>query len=390
VATRRQKIEVGVFLTVAIAIAVAVLAALIGVGRTELVTYRVEFQENVAGLTEGSKVTYQGVPVGKVTNVRITEDNVISIRIGIDPDKVKLRKDVQAMLTMETVFGPVAIDLYYPADRHQDPLPPGSFIPSESSLRERIQTDIPRTLEKLAVVMTRLDQTLAAVEPRRVAETVDSLSSVVQQFDATLSRIRPADVERILGDVDKVLKSTDAGLTELRGDIDKLATALQDAVKTGSGELTQTTRNINQSLERLNKAVDQTSQLVQSVNQVVEKNRKTVASSLQHIDSVLAKADKQLDGMDLPAAEKSFRDAAGSVDKAADSVDKAADGLRDAAQTVAQSRQDLRRSLDNVERSVTRTLDELERTLASARRLIDVLERDPSALIRGKTQPPRK
>ena len=37
-----------------------------------------------------------------------------------------------------------------------------------------------------------------------------------------------------------------------------------------------------------------------------------------------------------------------------------------------------------VERSLLRALGELEQTLRSARRLIDVLERDPSAIIRGK------
>jgi len=383
VATRRQKIEVGAFLTIAAALLVIVLVALIGVRRTDLKGYRLEFQEPVSGLTEGSKVTYQGVPVGEVTDLVINQEHIVCVKIGIEPRKIVVREGVHAKLTMETVFGPIAVDLFYPADKHQPPLPAGSLIPTEPSLIAVAEASVPQALQKLSIVMTRIDQTLAAIEPERIGKTVDNLSSAVERFDATLSRIRPDDVGQIIKDVDRVLKSTDAGLRELRGDLGTLSTQLEGAVKRGSDELTKTTVNINASLERLNKAVDDTKTLVQNVNQVVEQHRKTFGSSLEHIDSILAKADKQFGEIDFPAAGKSFSTAAKSVGTAADSI-------TEAAGTLAQTRNDLRQSLDNVERSVTRTLDELERTLKSARSLINYLERDPSSIIRGKPEPQRK
>jgi len=383
VATRRQKIEVGAFLTIAAALLVIVLVALIGVRRTDLKGYRLEFQEPVSGLTEGSKVTYQGVPVGEVTDLVINQEHIVCVKIGIEPRKIVVREGVHAKLTMETVFGPIAVDLFYPADKHQPPLAAGSLIPTEPSLIAVAEASVPQALQKLSIVMTRIDQTLAAIEPERIGKTVDNLSSAVERFDATLSRIRPDDVGQIIKDVDRVLKSTDAGLRELRGDLGTLSTQLEGAVKRGGGELTKTTVNINASLERLNKAVDDTKTLVQNVNQVVEQHRKTFGSSLEHIDSILAKADKQFGEIDFPAAGKSFSTAAKSVGTAADSI-------TEAAGTLAQTRNDLRQSLDNVERSVTRTLDELERTLKSARSLINYLERDPSSIIRGKPEPQRK
>jgi hypothetical protein len=56
---------------------------------------------------------------------------------------------------------------------------------------------------------------------------------------------------------------------------------------------------------------------------------------------------------------------------------------------MARSRDDLRLTLENVERSLVRTLDEVGRAAESARRLLDYLERDPAALIRGKGEEPR-
>jgi len=376
VPTRRQKIEVGAFLAVALALLVVVLGALMGMRRSDLVPYHMEFGENVAGLSEGSKVTYQGVPVGKITDMVITPDNHVRVTIGVSPRKIQLRKDVQAKLTMESVFGPVTIDLSYPGDKHQPALAPGARISVETSLREHIEADIPKTLDKLAVVMARIDNTLAAIEPERVADTIENLSSAVQRFDATLAKIKPEDVEALVHDLAKLLKSTDQTLAELRGQTKELTTTLQDAVKQGSADITSTSKKIGVSLDKLEQATERTSKLVESVQQVIEQNRETVAASLKHTRSILEKADKQLASMDLPASEKAFRDAAGKVGAAAD--------------TMARSRDDLRRSLGNVEHSVTRTLDELERTLRSARRLIDYLERDPSSIIRGKTAPQRK
>jgi len=378
VATKRQKVEVGIFLVVAGAILVAVLVALMGIHRTTLTTYHIEFRENVAGLAEGSRVTYQGVPVGKITGVVITDDNRIRVAVGVDAHTIRLRKDVQAKLTMESVFGPIAIDLFYPAADTQQPLlAPGALIPVESSLREHIEQDIPKTLEKLVSVMTRIDATLAAIEPEDVATTIDSLSSVIAQLDAALAKVKPADVKKAVERFDTLLKSTDATLAELRKQTGAIATSLQDLTKQVGTDLTATRGRIGKSLDQFATATDETVKLVKSVHRVVEQNRETVAASLTHLKAVLAKADKQLGGLDLPRSEKALR-------AAADKVGSAATSIGDAAKTMSRGRDDLRRSLDNVERSVTRTLDELERTLRSARRLIDYLERDPAALIRGK------
>jgi len=371
VATRRQKIEVGAFLTVAAVLLAAVLGALIGVRRTDLVSYRIEFQENVAGLTEGSKVTYQGVPVGKVTDVVISKENIVCVKIGIEPRRIQLRKDVQAKLTMESVFGPIAIDLTYPGDRHQGLLPPGSLIPTTGSLREHIENQIPKTLDNLANVMARLDRTLAAIEPKRVAETVENLSSAIQQFEKTLAQVKPEEAGQLVRNLGKLIENTDATLAELRKQTDQLTTTLQDAVKQGSADVAGASRKLGDSLDSLQKAAERTQTLVEGLDKVVQENRKPLTEALERARTVLDKADRQLDGFD--ATEKSFTDAAAKVGGAAD--------------TVAQSRNDLRRTLDNVEISFTRTLDELERTLAATRRLIDYLERDPSSIIRGKAEP---
>lgn len=351
----------------ALAIGLAVLFSLIGLNRSEMISYYMEFDENVAGLAEGARVTYQGVPVGKITDLVITPDYHVKVTIGVEPRKIQLRKDIQAKLTMESLFGPIAVDLYYPADHHQPPLASGSLIPVASSLRERIESDIPRALDQLRQVMSRIDSTLGAIEPSRVAETVENLGSAVKQLDATLAKIKPEDVEGMLKKIDSLLTNTNQSLHDLRGRVDGVAGEIEKAVAKGSAEISGTMLRLVQTLLTLRKGIDETTRLVRSVHQIVEQNRETVGTSLVHARSILAKADKQLDDLDLPATEQAIRGTA-----------------EIATATIAVGGEEARRSLDNVERSVTRSLDELERSLRSLRRLIDVLERDPSALIRGK------
>jgi hypothetical protein len=96
---------------------------------------------------------------------------------------------------------------------------------------------------------------------------------------------------------------------------------------------------------------------------------------------VVGKLDKQLAGLDVPGTVKGFEE---TVRK----VGTAAEGVSEAAASVAQGRKELARSFESAERSIVRTLEELEQALRSARALLDTLERDPSAVLRGKRAQP--
>ena len=156
-ATKRQKIEVGVFLIAAGLTLTGVLRYLSGMSRVVLDTYYIEFEENVSGLGEGSRVTYMGVAVGKITDVVVTPSNRVRCTIGVNAKKVTIREGITAKYSMETLFGPFVIDLSGGMDQSAPLLAANSTIEvRESIIPVMIQfTLIPLPASSRAAVRVR-------------------------------------------------------------------------------------------------------------------------------------------------------------------------------------------------------------------------------------------
>ncbi|MFP4058312.1 MAG: MlaD family protein [Candidatus Brocadiia bacterium] len=368
-ATKRQKIEVGAFLTVAFSLLAGVLAVLAGLHRTDLIHYYIEFEENVSGLSEGTKVTYRGVPVGKITQVGVTRENRIGVTIGVDPKKVTLREGVAAKYTMETLLGPFVIDLVG-GEVDAAVLKPGSEIPVRASLLYGIEQNVPGTLQ-------------------RVNRLIDSINRVLAEVSAE-------DVAQVISEVKAILAETRRTVAQVRQQTGELVDSLDETVRAARAELEQTGGKARAALEKLQGASEQATEFLDTLEKTVEDNRVAVNAVLKRLDEALARLQPQLEKLDLAATDQSIRQAAQKVGRAADTLGDTAEAigrssvsLDAAAQSAARTAAELRRSLANLERILARSFDELDRTLRSARRLLDTLERDPAALIRGKEGPPR-
>lgn len=362
-ATKRQKLEVGIFLTSALAILAIIVAVLTGLSRRRLDYYYVEFEESVAGLSEGSRVTYRGVSVGKVLDLRVTPQNKVGVTLGVDPTKVTLREGVRARYSLLSIFGPYVIDLSGGTDREAPNLEPGSFIPVQPSL------------------MAGLEETFADTVPL----TLQRAGKLIERLDLALSKVKPEDIPALLHRAEELLASADKTVGEVRARSSELAASLDRAVQSAQTQLETTAGKAAGAIEKLQQATESTAagatKLLDALHAAVEENRKPLADALRRLDDTLARANKQLDGLDLPATAKAVRDAA-------DNVGKGAEAVGASVKSLATAREDLRRSLASIERDLVRSLEELHHVLRSARDLLDTLERDPAALLRGKRGEP--
>lgn len=358
-ATKRQKTEVGIFLAGVMAILIAVILALSGVSHKRLDHYYVELEESVAGLTEGSRVTYRGIVVGKVLDLRVTPENKVGITLGIDRTKVTLRQGAKARYTLLSMFGPYVIDLSGGTDPDAPSLEPGSFIPAQASL------------------MAGLEETFAETIPL----TLQRVTKLIERLDMALSKVKPEDIPGIFRRTEEVLSVAAKAVEDLRTHSAELSSSLDKAIRSVQAEAEKALGKAGAAAEKLQQATDATaaeaSKLLTTLQATVEGNRKSLADALKRLDDTLAQVNKQLEGIELAATTKAIREAA-------DKLGKGAEAAGDAAKTLAAAREDIRRSLVNVERDLARALDSLDQMLRSARDLLDTLERDPSALFRGK------
>jgi phospholipid/cholesterol/gamma-HCH transport system substrate-binding protein len=353
VATKRQSIEVGVFLTVMFAILAVVLIAIAGLREEHLDPYHITFEESVAGLSVGSKVTYRGVPVGKITDLLVSEENLISVTIGVNPEKATLREGVEAKYSMETIFGPFTIDLSGGAPDARA-LDPGEEIPVATSLLGGIEKEIPGTL----------------VDIRKVASHVRAI----------IEAVKPEDVSDIAERAKTLLTHADEGVTDIRSQVKGLAKNTDEAVTAALAELKKSNAALQPTLKQLQESVTKLNDILNTTQQMVGENREPVRKSLQHLQQVAQTLDQQLKELDLPAVIKGLEASAAKVGTAAESV-----GV--ASKAVAEGRREVTRSVETIERSLLRSLDELERALRAGRALLETLERDPSAILRGKREP---
>ncbi|MBM4036105.1 MAG: MCE family protein [Planctomycetes bacterium] len=359
-ATKRQKFEVGVFLTAVIVIIAVVVLTLTGFRRQRLDRYYIEFEETIAGLAEGSRVSYRGVTVGKVLDLRVTPANKVGVTIGVDPTKVTLRRGVKARYSLLSLFGPYVIDLSGGTDVEAPLLRPDEdVIPVRAS------------------VMADLEETLADTVPLALTRVTE----LIKRLDTVLSKVKPEDIPNLFRRAEEVLASAKGAVEDIRARGGELAASLDKALRSTQAEAEKAIAKAAGAADKLQAATDATAdragKLLDAARAAIEENRKPLADVLKRLNEALAKADKQLDGLELAATTKSIREAA-------DKLGKGAEAVGESAKTLAAARDDVRRSLTSIERDLVRTLDDLDQALRSARDLLDTLERDPSAIFRGR------
>ena len=362
-ATKRQKLEVGIFLLGVLATVSVVVLSLGDFRRQRLDRYYVEFEESIAGLNEGSRVSYRGVTVGKVLDLRVTPENVVGVTIGIDPTKVTMRRGVKARYSLLSLFGPYVIDLSGGTDPAAPALEPGTVIPVRAS------------------VMADLEETLADNVPL----TLQRVTKLIERLDTVFSRVKPDDLPGIFRRAEELLVNANKAVEDLRSHAAGVAASLDKAVRATQAEAGKTLGNAGAAAVTVGRAADATAvraqKLLDTAQAAIEENRKPIADALKRVGDTIAKLNQHLDGVELAATTKAIRDAADKIGKGADTVGVSVKAL-------SAARDDVRSSLANIERDLLRTLGDLDHMLRSARDLLDTIERDPSVLFRGRRNEP--
>ncbi len=85
--TRAHYVAVGAFVLAVIFLA---FVAVLWLGRVEFAEaakhYYIFFKGSVAGLSKGSAVQYNGIPVGRVVDIRVDPDNIGQIQVTVEID----------------------------------------------------------------------------------------------------------------------------------------------------------------------------------------------------------------------------------------------------------------------------------------------------------------
>jgi paraquat-inducible protein B len=238
--------RLGAFIVVTLVVVLGTAALFIQRWRSHEVIGMVTYTaENVSGLDVSSPVRYRGVPVGRVTDLRVdTVGNAVEIdfevfvdrlnTIGMPASRIRQIADfggVFPRLRARIVGNPVTGEAYVLLDAPQNPPPPLAlgftpnrpYVPSVPSVSAMVQDQLPvlldraeATLQTLSEIVTRIpasldrsDRFFTNVERIVQESQLPSLSADTQEFFTTTS----GQMEQIRSELDGLI-GTDGALVK--------------------------------------------------------------------------------------------------------------------------------------------------------------------------------
>jgi phospholipid/cholesterol/gamma-HCH transport system substrate-binding protein len=282
---RSDLILVGVFVLVAGTVLVGILLWIAGanVFRAKT-TYTVLFDRSVSGLTPGATVEFQGVAVGRVADLTLTEDIPPKVAVVLDVRPgTPLRKDTRAALVGSLVTGIKFIQLQGGSD--QEPLlPPDSWIQGDVTSLEQFRDRAVEMLDRALNILQRLDEKVFNENNNeKLSQFVNDLSAVtaslrhgMEVFQQQGSATTLADLvkqvsgvaqklDSILSDLQKNKDQLVGGLTDTVKRVDETVGAIRELVRTLNSQLTSTGGSIGTVLGDLNTVTQRLEETVDEI-----------------------------------------------------------------------------------------------------------------------------
>lgn len=276
--SRINYVMVGGFVLAMLVSLVAVVAVLTGrTGSTQSYYTRLS---NVAGIKYGTKVTYEGFPVGQVERILpLREGNATAFRLELSiANDWQIPKDSLARVAASGLLAAVTLDIR--AGTSSDMLPPGGDIPSGpaanifaamADVAGQITDLNQNALKPLMFSLNQQVGILGAMLEKHAPDLLANLLTVTQDLAAKTPRIT-ADVERMTGTLSgKVVTEANAarvgqtlenvaqlsaGLQDSRQKLDKVLVALDKSIAGNQDNIDQSLKDLRHTLQSVARSID--------------------------------------------------------------------------------------------------------------------------------------
>jgi len=279
--TRRDAFQVGVFVLVAAAILIGGLLWIAGSRIFRKVdTYTVLFTDSVSGLAPSASVEYQGVAVGRVRDIWLTNDlpPQVSVTVDVTPG-TPVRTDTVAALLGSFVTGIKYIQFQGGTG---EMLQPGGTIRGDVTSIEQFRNQLSEIAERASRIMHTLDERVFTDEnSEKVTAFVSDLQNIAQTLNRTMTTFQAEDtgkqaatlihdlsqtaekVNRLVDDVYGRRESIFGGMEQTLRHLDETVTAMHQLVTTTQAQISGTggslgslVGDLNTTTNRLQETID--------------------------------------------------------------------------------------------------------------------------------------
>jgi phospholipid/cholesterol/gamma-HCH transport system substrate-binding protein len=249
--TRANYVAVGAFVLAVVALG---FAAVLWLARAQLSTqyamYDIYFTGSVSGLRNGAAVEYNGVPVGRVTDIQISRDNVEQIRVTVALEtSVVIKQDAAASLETNLLSG-VSVVQILGGTRNAPVLvaEAGQRYPTIRSRRSSlasVSARLPQLLAKLDETADHLNELLDDKNRQAIADSLANLRKITADLaDTDLA----ANANTAVRELTTLLRHVDRSYSDPGGLGEGLAAGIADFERLAKS-LNDTSRQLQQALQ---------------------------------------------------------------------------------------------------------------------------------------------
>ena len=242
--TRANHLWVGAVTLALLAALAAFIVWLAQLGQGEQKQYDILFGQDVSGLANGSQVSFAGVPVGQVSEIKLFEDNLEFVRVRIEVDK-EVPILIGTTATIQGSFTGVSTILLEGARQGAPPITCETTacftdgvpqIPPKAGGLGALLSSAPVLLERLATLTERMTELLSDRNQSEISAILantnrmtDQLADTGPQIQATMKELEGtlSEATEALDAFEKVTLSTDQLLNQEGA---QLATQLRETL----------------------------------------------------------------------------------------------------------------------------------------------------------------
>ncbi|HCA03925.1 MlaD family protein [Vreelandella alkaliphila] len=266
--TRAHHVLIGLF-TLGTA-AAALLFALwmsYAAGERNYQPYRILFERSVSGLSIGSKVQYNGIEVGDVTELTLNPDDprqvIASVRVYED---TPVKTDTRAKLAFASITGSMSVQLY-------------GGTPESPRLVNQTDSMAPFINADPSPIATLFD------EGETMIQNINSILINVNELFNDGNREQAGTILTSIAQITEMIASQQTALDQnmaLFGEVSRQATTTLESIDTLSQEATQLLRQDGQQMmQSAESASRDVASAAQRIEQLVNDNAGAVDSTLQ-------------------------------------------------------------------------------------------------------------
>jgi phospholipid/cholesterol/gamma-HCH transport system substrate-binding protein len=281
VATRKEKVNAGLFLLIGILLLGGTIALVAGLNlRTPGEPYSIRISKSVGGLREGSTVRYLGVPVGRVRSVDFPRDDVETVNVAVEITKpsTPIRTGTYATLASNFLTGETSIELLG-GGNDDPPLGPGAIINWRPTSLMRMEDALPGVLDELKKITADVHDLVGEANRSRLLKVIDDL-------DATVVAVRER-VDAAARDLSEMKASLASAGDRIADEAAGLRRDVTASIGSGVADLKSASRSIEGVSGRLTTAADNLAKGTDGLDQLLA----SLKESSARLERVLGGAD---------------------------------------------------------------------------------------------------